>query len=212
MVVPLLARIPLSFHYWRAFYFTSQDPSRTFTKSTRNKYNHYQTDGCFSSLLYINAPRQLCCQFLVDVIKVRPQAISSLWTNNLCCRSSSSTCARSVADISEHGLRTFTVVSAPDELILGDSFLVTKLFRLCILSFVFFCFWYHQFFPSRFSFLNHQLCLYAPKIVAAVDISNYLPAFGARPCYYYGNVTWPFGEKPFISSLKLCKVRVSHSR
>ena len=48
--------------------------------------------------------------------------------------------------------------------LLGDSFLVTKLFRLCILWVVFLCFWYHKSFHSIFVFLVHQLCLYAKKI------------------------------------------------
>ena len=49
--------------------------------------------------------------------------------------------------------------------LLGDSFLVTKLFRLCILCVVFICFRYHKSFHSIFVFLVHQFCLYAPKIV-----------------------------------------------
>ena len=43
--------------------------------------------------------------------------------SNTC--TSSSSCARTVADIGDHGLPILSVVSSPDDSLLGDSFLVT---------------------------------------------------------------------------------------
>ena len=72
--------------------------------------------------------------------------------------------ARSVADIDDHGLLILSVVSSPDELIVGRFFSRYQVIQtacvFCVLSSFAFG---HKPFHSIFAFLIHQLHLYAKK-------------------------------------------------
>ena len=61
-----------------------------------------------------------------------PSPIGSNKCTSSSSSSSSSSCTRTVADIGDHGLPILSVVSSPDELIVGRFFPCLKLFRLSV--------------------------------------------------------------------------------
>ena len=77
-------------------------------------------------------------------------------------------CARSVADIGDHGLNILSVVSSHDELIVGRFFSRYEVFQtvcvFCALSFS--TFGTTNLSTQFFSFIVHQLCSHDLKIVA----------------------------------------------
>ena len=79
--------------------------------------------------------------------------------------SSSSSCARSVADIGNHGLPIFSVFGSPDKLIFWGSLFPLHIYSdcLCILYVDFLCLWYVKSFNLMFAFLIHQLLFICPK-------------------------------------------------